>query len=141
MSEPAETALGRLTEYGILGSFSVLLIVALVWAIRGWLREKDNRFNDQKAMAEARQKDNDALRLLTIELKEHSTQLVMDAKSAHDLTANALARQEGALDDQSRAITALKDEQVRMTTAFGALKDETIRLASQLSTKRGRAEP
>lgn len=112
-----ETALGTIAEYGILGAVCVLLVAALVWAVRGWFKEKDDRLNDQKAMADARQKDNDALKQLTIELKEHSTHLVVEATKSQDAMASSLKRQEDALDDLRGSINNLQQEQVRLTSA------------------------
>jgi len=132
----ADNALSNIAEYGILGSFCVLVIIALVWAVRGWLKEKDGRLADQKAMVGELKDNNESLKNLTIELKEHSSQLVMDSKMSQDAMGNALVRQENALDDFSRTITTLKDEQVQMKSTVGNLKDEQVRLASAITTQR-----
>lgn len=133
--QQAETALGNIAEYGVLGSFVVLLTVAVFFAIRGWLREKDGRLTDQKAMAGELKDNNNTLKNLTIELKEHSTQLVMESKMSQDSMANALARQENAMDDFSRTITTLKDEQVQLKTTVGNLKDEQVQMRASLAQK------
>lgn len=131
----AEGALSNIAEYGVLGSFSVLLIIALVYSIRGWLKEKDGRLADQKAMAGELKENNETLKTLTIELKEHSTQLVLKATMSQDAMGSALARQENAMDDFSRTITTLKDEQVQLKTTVGALKDEQVRLSTAINQR------
>lgn len=131
----AEGALSNIAEYGVLGSFCVLLIIAVFLAIRGWLREKDGRLSDQKAMVGELKENNETLKTLTIELKEHSTQLVLNATTSQDAMAGALARQENALDDFSRTITVLKDEQVQLKTTVGSLKDEQVRLSTAINQR------
>lgn len=116
---PVDSAFGKIAEYGLLGAICLLLIAVVVWAVRGWFKEKDARFADQKAMMEAREKDNEALKTLTIELRQHSSQLVMDAKSSQDGMSGALSRQENAFDDLTRAVGDLKNEQVRLVAGLG----------------------
>ena len=63
----AEDALSNIAGQGILGSLCVLLIVALFFAIRGWLKSKDERLEDQKEMAKALKDMNEASSRLAIE--------------------------------------------------------------------------
>lgn len=133
--DQANSALSNIAEYGILGSFCVLLVIALFIATRGWLQEKDNRREDLSKMATAREKDNEALKALTIELKEHSTQLVLDARTSQDGMTNTLARQENAFDDLNRTVASLQNEQVKTSTAVENLKNEQVRLGAQLPSK------
>lgn len=134
-TKQADNALSNIAGQGILGSFCVLFIIAVVWGIRGWLKEKDGRLADQKAMSGELKENNESLKNLTIELKEHSSQLVMDSKMSQDAMGNALSRQENALDDFSRTITTLKDEQVHLKSTVGSLKDEQVRLASAITQR------
>jgi len=128
----ATDALGTIGQYGAVGAICVLAIIALYLSIRGWLKEKDGRLADQKAMMEARGKDNDALKTLTIELKEHSTGLVMDAKTSQDGMTNTLARQENAFDDLNRTVASLQSEQAKTTAQVEQLKNEQVRFGAQL---------
>jgi hypothetical protein len=41
--EAATQASSKLLDYGVLGAVCVLLIVALVWAVRGWLKAVDDK--------------------------------------------------------------------------------------------------
>lgn len=129
----AENALDSIGQYGAVGSICVLALIALFLAIRGWLREKDGRLADQKAMTEERRKDNDALKTLTIELKEHSAQLVLDARTSQDSMASTLARQENAFDDLNRTVAALQSESAKTTAQVEQLKNEQVRFGAQLA--------
>jgi uncharacterized protein HemX len=63
----AEDALSNIAGQGILGSLCVLLIIALFLAIKGWLKSKDERLDDQKEMLKALKEMNDASAKLAIE--------------------------------------------------------------------------
>lgn len=63
----AEDALSTIAGQGILGALCVLLIVALFLSIKGWLKSKDERLEDQKEMAKALKEMNDASAKLAIE--------------------------------------------------------------------------
>lgn len=63
----AEDALSTIAGQGILGALCVLLGVALFLSIKGWLKSKDERIEDQKEMAKALKEMNDATSKLAIE--------------------------------------------------------------------------
>lgn len=63
----AQDALTNIAGQGILGSLCVLLIVALFFAIKGWLKSKDERLDDQKEMSKALKDMNEAASKLAIE--------------------------------------------------------------------------
>lgn len=134
----AENALDSIGQYGAVGSICVLAIIALFLAIRGWLREKDGRLADQRFIVEERRKDNDALKTLTIELKEHSAQLVLDARTSQASMTNTLARQENAFDDLNRTVAALQGEQAKTSATVEQLKNEQVRFGAQLAATNGR---
>lgn len=63
----AEDALSNIAREGILGSLVVLLVVALFFAIRGWLKAKDDRLDAHKEMGQALKDMNKASNDLAIE--------------------------------------------------------------------------
>jgi len=65
--EKLPAAADSLLDKGVLGTFVFLLAVALFFAIKGWLSEKDKRVEDQKAMNEALLKNNEKTGELTRE--------------------------------------------------------------------------
>lgn len=85
----AEDALSTIAGQGILGALCVLLGVALFLSIKGWLKSKDDRLDDQKEMAKALKEMNDASSKLAIESNRASdgmkTALDNLAKSNKDL--------------------------------------------------------
>lgn len=114
----ATDALGTIGQYGAVGAFCVLLIIAVVYTIRGWLKEKDNRLTDQKAAAGVLEKNNEALKNLTIEMKEWAAQQQVEASRSNDAVKNALSTQKEELSELKAAIGVLKDEQVRLGSAI-----------------------
>jgi hypothetical protein len=85
----AQDALTNIAGQGILGSLCVLLIVALFFAIKGWLKSKDERVDDQKEMSKALKDLNEAASKLAIETNRSGdgTKMALDGmvKSNKDL--------------------------------------------------------
>jgi len=127
-----ESALGTVLEYGLLGAICVLLIVSLVYSIRGWLREKDNRREDLSQMATARENDNKALQALTIEMKEFAAQQQVEATRTQDGVKNTLEGQKDDLNDLKRAAEQETAKFGEMRTAVDMLKDEQVRLGAAI---------
>jgi len=101
--EPAEDALGNIAEHGILGSICVLLIVALFFAIRALLREKDRRFNDQKALLDVVEKHNENAKNLAIEATKSQAEL----QNTLSNQATALSSVQTTLAGQTATVTSL----------------------------------
>ena len=116
--KPAEDALSKLAEQGVLGAIVVLLAVALFFTIRALLKSKDDRFADQKAMAEALVKVNEASKDLAIEMKEHSANQVIEFSKSQEATKNALIAQEKAHTEMRSQLTVLQQEQARLVTSL-----------------------
>jgi hypothetical protein len=114
----AEQALDNLAGQGILGSTCVLLIIALFYSIRLLLKAKDDRHADQKAMAEALSKLNDAARQLTVEMNKSASNLVVEAARSQDSMRNALSNQEKSLEELTSAIRDLGKEQTSLQIAL-----------------------
>jgi hypothetical protein len=57
--EKLPEAAGNLLDKGVLGTFVFILTVALFFAIKGWLKTKDDRLQDQKDAVAALLKVND----------------------------------------------------------------------------------
>lgn len=112
----AESALGTVLEYGLLGAICVLLLFALIYVTRALLKEKDDRREDQSKMATARENDNKALQALTIEMKEHAAQQQVEATRTQDAVRNVLENQKDALGEVERALNTLQQEQVRLAS-------------------------
>lgn len=127
-----ESALGTVLEYGLLGAICVLLIISLVYVIRGWLREKDNRREDLSLMTVARENDNKALQVLTIEMKEFAAQQQVEATRAQDGVKNTLESQKDDLNDLKRAAEQETAKLGEMKTAVDVLKDEQVRLGAAI---------
>ena len=101
--KPAEDALGVIAGQGILGSLCVLLIVALGWALRGWLKEKDRRFTDQKALLGLAEKHNEAAKELAVE----ATKSQMELSNTLSNHTNALVHLEAKLSTQQSSLDNL----------------------------------
>jgi len=110
----AEQALDNLAGQGILGSTCVLLIIALFFAVKLLLKSKDDRHNDQKAMAEALQNVNKAAKELAVEMNKSAANIVLEAARSHDSVKNALSNQEKSLEELTSAIRDLAKEQVNL---------------------------
>lgn len=116
----AENALGNLASQGILGSICVLLAVALFLTIRTLLKSKDDRIADQKAMADALGKVNEATKDLAIEMKEHAAAQTIEANRTHEKVSNVLGNQEKALIEVRNVVSSLQQEQARLAAAVTA---------------------
>ena len=117
----ATDALGTIGQYGAIGAICVLAIIALYLSIKGWLKEKDNRLSDQQAATTVLEKNNEALKNLTIEMKEFAAQQQIEAVRSNDAVKAVMKAQ--------------KDELTEMKLALGQLKDEQVRLGSQLQQR------
>jgi len=116
--QPAEDALHTLASQGVLGSISVLLIVALFFSIKALLKSKDDRITDQKAMTDALGKMNDATSGLAIQMKEHASTQTIEANRVHETVRSTISSQEKSLDDLKDSVTALQQEQARLTASL-----------------------
>lgn len=123
--KPAEDALSKIAEQGVLGSIVVLLAVALFFTIKALLKSKDDRFADQKAMTEALTKVNEASKDLAIEMKEHAANQVIEFSKSQEATRAQLGTQEKAFGEFRTQLGTLQQEQARlvasMTTRHGKL--------------------
>ena len=108
--KPAEDALGVIAGQGILGSLCVLLIVALGWALRGWLKEKDRRFTDQKALLDLAERHNEAAKELAVE----ATKSQMELSNTLANHTNALVHMEAKLNTQQSSLDNLSATVNRM---------------------------
>lgn len=61
------SAAENLLDKGVLGTLAFILMVALFFAIKGWLKAKDDRLSDQKEMGAALLKVNDQVSKLFTE--------------------------------------------------------------------------
>ena len=118
--KPAEDALTTLANQGILGAIVVLLALALFFAMRALLKSKDDRFTDQKAMADALSKVNEGTKNLVIEMKEHSSSQLIEASRSQEATRNALANQERSFGELRTSVGGLQQEQARLAAAVGS---------------------
>jgi len=107
----AEDALSTIAGQGILGSLCVLLIVALFYSIKGWLKSKDERLDDQKEMTKALKDVNEAAARLAIE----SNRSIDGVKTALD----GFVRKHEDLEDK---VTDLEKQQVQFVAAAAASK-------------------
>jgi len=105
----AEDALSTIAGQGILGALCVLLIVALFLAIRGWLKSKDERLEDQKEMAKALKEVNEA-----------SSKLAIESNRASDGVKTALDNLIKSNKDVEVAISAMEKQQVQLVAALSA---------------------
>lgn len=110
----AEGALDTIAGQGILGSLCVLLILALFFSIKALLKAKDDRFSDQKLMTESLEKHNEAAKELAVEMNKAASNLVIESTKTMDLVKNTLAAQERSMDDLTRAIAALQQENIQL---------------------------
>lgn len=100
----AEDALSNLAGQGILGSLCVLLIVALFFAVKGWLKSKDERLDDQKEMSKALKDMNEA-----------ASKLAIESNRAIDLVKVGLDGLLRANKDLEDSVEALEKQQVQLT--------------------------
>ncbi len=108
--KPAEDALGNIAGQGILGSLCVILIVALVVTIRALLKEKDLRFQDQKALLELAEKHGEAAKELAIEATKSQAELsntLTNQTTAFGHVQTSLSSQQTALDNLSATVNRL----------------------------------
>ena len=116
----AEDALTAIASQGILGTLCVLLIIALFYSIRGWLKAKDDRVNDQQIMTQALQGYNEEAKNLAIELNAHAATLATETAKSNEGLRSTLAT----------ALTGFQQEQSRTTNALTMLQQEQVRLGS-----------
>jgi len=128
--EQAGDALSNIAGQGILGSLCVLLIVALVVAVRALLKSKDDRFTDQKTMAEALHKLNEAARDLAIEMNSSMTNLVNEAIRSNDSTKSVVTNLEKEQAELRASVNGQKDAQNQTTTVLATLQTEVARLSA-----------
>ena len=109
--KPAEDALGNIAGQGILGSLCVILIVALVLTIRALLKEKDRRFNDQKALLTVVEQHNAATKDLAVEATKSQAEL-----------HNSLTNQTTALASVQTTLASQQAVMTGLTTAVNQLQ-------------------
>ncbi len=120
--KPAEDALSKIAEQGVLGAIVVLLATALFFTIRALLKSKDDRFIDQKAMTEALTKVNEASKDLVIEMKEHAANQVIEFSKTQEATKSALISQEKAHNEMRSQLSLLQQEQARLVTSISTTR-------------------
>jgi len=113
-AKQSEEALDTLVGQGILGSLCVLLIVALFFTMKALLKAKDDRFSDQKLMTEALEKHNEAAKELAIEMNKAASNLMVETTKNLDAMKNTLSAQERSMDDLSRTISSLTQENMQL---------------------------
>jgi len=118
----AGNALDFLASQGILGSLSVLLMVALFVTLKALLKAKDDRHADQKAMAETLQKLNEAFNVLVMEVNKGAANLVLDSSKSQNAMRAALQTQEKAMDNFSDSIKQLTGEITDLRVSVGMLE-------------------
>lgn len=96
----AEDALSNVAREGVLGSIVVLLAVALFFAIRGWLKAKDDRLDAYKEMGQVLKDMNKA----SIDLAVETNRMVDGVKQSLD----GMTRQQQVLTEK---VTDLEKEQ------------------------------
>lgn len=104
----AENALDTLVGQGVMGSYCVLLTIALFFAIRALLKAKDDRFADQKLMTESLQKMNELAKELALEMNRVASNLVIESTKTNDHVRTALNSQEKAMDDVVKELMELR---------------------------------
>lgn len=124
-TKEAEQALSNLAGQGILGSVCVLLAIALFLTIRSLLKSKDDRLADQKSMAEALGKVNDAAKDLAIEMKSHAAGQMIEANKTQDALRGALVGQERAFGELRGTVNTLQVEQTRLVTSLNIKHGKT----------------
>lgn len=107
----AEGALSNIAGQGILGSLCVLLIIALVWTMRSWLKEKDRRFTDQLALLEVVKAQNEASKDLAVEAMKSQMELsnaLTNQTTALTSVENKLNTQQTSLDNLTAAVNRME---------------------------------
>lgn len=117
-AEPTQSALGKIADQGVLGAICVLLIGAVGWTLRGWLKEKDDRRVDQKSMGEAVKDISDGAKDLTIEMKGFMSNLVVETNKSNESVRIALSGFEREHIELRRSVDDLRNEQVRLAAAL-----------------------
>jgi biopolymer transport protein ExbB/TolQ len=115
----AEGALDTLAGQGILGSFCVLLIIALFFTVKSLLKAKDDRFSDQKMMVEALQKHNEAAKDFAIEMSKSASNVVVEMTRIQDTLKNALNGQEKSFDGLQDSVKDFEREITRIGAKLG----------------------
>lgn len=118
--QQVDNALTTIASQGILGAVCLLLIVALFYSIKGWLKAKDDRVNDQQIMTRALQGYNEEAKNLAIELNAHAATLATETAKSNEGLRSAL----------TTALTGFQQEQTRTTNALTLLQQEQVRLGS-----------
>jgi hypothetical protein len=116
--EPAQGALSKIADQGVLGAICVLLITAVGWTLRGWLREKDDRRVDQKSMGEAVKDVSDGAKDMTIEMKGFMSNMVVETSKSNESVRSALTGFEREHIELRRSVDDLRNEQVRLAAAL-----------------------
>lgn len=108
--QAAESALGNIAGQGILGSLCVLLMFALGWTLRGWLKEKDRRFSDQKALLDLAEKHNEAAKDLAVEAMRSQMELsnaLTNQTTSLTNVEHRLSTQQSSLDTLTGAVNRM----------------------------------
>lgn len=129
--QAAEDALSTIAGQGILGSICVLLIVGLVLSVRALLKSKDDRFTDQKTMADALHKLNEGARDLAIEMNSSTTNLVNENVRSNDSTKAAVGNLEKEQAELRAAFNSQKDAQTQAAITLGTLQTEVTRMSAR----------
>jgi uncharacterized protein HemX len=108
--KPAEDALGNIAAQGILGSLCVVLIVVVGWTLRGWLKEKDKRFTDQKALLDTVKEHNKAATELAVQATKSQAELsnsLTNHTSSLTNVQHTLNTQQASLDNLSATVNRM----------------------------------
>ncbi len=117
--EHVTSAYEYLLTQGVLGVMCVLLIVALVWTVKGLLKAKDDRLGDQSQYADALKDINGAVKDLTVEMNKSANDTANEVLRSNEGIKTSVASLEKSTENLARDVSDLKNEQVRLGAALG----------------------
>lgn len=117
-----ETALETIVGQGVLGSLTVILIVALFLTIKALLKSKDDRIQDQKLMSDALGRYAETAKELAIEMNKAASNMLVEQNRNLDHVKNTLSNQDRSLVELRGVIGGLQTEQTYLKHTIGNLK-------------------
>jgi hypothetical protein len=125
-ADAAAAGLSELLKFGVLGIFSVLLIIGLVWVVKAWKASMEARIADAKAYANGLKEVNDAGASLTVETNKQQTQT--------QVALDALAKDSKDYKDSN------SKEHSDLTTAVNGLREKQIEFIAEAKAATGTAK-
>jgi len=128
-----DTLLTELAKQGVLGIFCAILIAALYFVSKALLAAKDKAVEQQEAYTKALAKSNEGTKALLIEMKDFSSDSLVEQTKTQETLKNALENQRGELQELQAEVKKVSE----LKPAVELLQQQQATLATAINQQKG----